>query len=153
MTLSESATATDTGGISVRHNLSVSEAVVGADSVSLPTYGTAEAATAADTVSMSASFTMTIAEAADATDTASIRAAFLASMAEALTASDAFVGVAPSVYTLTLSEAVTALDLVETTRIKTSLKGFVTATITIGPASTGAVDILPGVTGTTTKVS
>jgi ABC-type glucose/galactose transport system permease subunit len=72
----------------------------------------------------------------------------MATISEALNASDSFGGFSPSVYTLTIGEAVTALDSVSTSL--SGLRGFVTATITIEPMITGAATTEPTITGTIT---
>ena len=153
LTLSESAGATDTGTGKASLTATISESAQGNDSVSLPADGVVtisigEASTASDGVSMSANFSMTLAESAQAADSVSGRATLLATIADALYASDSFGGFSPSVYTLTIGEAVTALDSVSAALA--GLRGLITATITIEPTITGAATTEPTITGTIT---
>ena len=172
-TLSESASASDTESSQAALSATISESAQGSDSVSLPADGTVtisigEASVASDGVSMSAHFSMTLAESAQAADLLSSKAGFistisestqasdnlagraslLTTIAEALAASDTFGGFSPSVYTLTIGEAVTALDSISASLA--GLRGFVTATITINPMITGAVDTESAIAGTLT---
>jgi hypothetical protein len=107
-----------------------------------------EVSTASDGVSMSASFSMTLSESAQASDSIASRATLLATIAEALSASDTFGGFSPSVYTLTIGEAVTALDSVSASLA--GLRGLITATITTEPTITGAATTEPTITGAAT---
>ena len=153
LTLSESAGATDTDTGKASLIATLSESATGSDSVSMPTDGVVtlnigEVSTASDGVSMSASFSMTLSESAQASDDLAGRATLLATIAEALSASDSFGGFSPSVYTLTIGEAVTALDSVSAALA--GLRGLITATITIEPTITGAATTEPTITGTIT---
>ena len=93
-------------------------------------------ALASDSVSLKANYGLTLSESANAVDSVTGRATLLATIAEALSASDTFGGFSPSVYTLTIGEAVTALDSVSAALA--GLRGLITATITIEPMITGA---------------
>ena len=153
LTLSESAGATDTDTGKASLIATLSESATGSDSVSMPTDGVVtlnigEVSTASDGVSMSASFSMTLSESAQASDSIASRATLLATIAEALSASDTFGGFSPSVYTLTIGEAVTALDSVSASLA--GLRGLITATITIEPMITGAATTEPTITGAAT---
>ena len=153
LTLNETAAGVDSATGKASLIATLSESATGSDSVSMPTDGVVtlnigEVSTASDGVSMSASFTMTLSESAQASDSLSNSAAFLATIAESLSASDTFGGFSPSVYTLTIGEAVTALDSVSAALA--GLRGFVTATITIEPTITGAATTEPAITGTIT---
>ena len=152
-TLSESAGATDTGTGKASLTATISESAQGNDSVSLPADGTVtisigEASVASDGVSMSASFSMTLSESAQASDDLAGRATLLATIAEALSASDSFGGFSPSVYTITIGEAVTALDSISASLA--GLRGFVTATITIDSMIAGTVTTESAIAGTLT---
>jgi hypothetical protein len=153
LTLNESSGAadTDTGKASLIATLS--ESATGSDSVSMPSDGVVtviigEVSTASDGVSMSASFSMTLSESAQAADSLAGRGKLLASISEAMGASDTFGGFSPSVYTLTIGEAVTALDSVSAALA--GLRGLITATITIEPTITGTTTTEPTITGTIT---
>jgi len=60
-------------------------------------------------------------------------------ISEAMGASDSFGGFSPSVYTLTIGEAVTAIDSVSASLA--GLRGLITATITIEPTITGTITV------------
>jgi len=150
LTVSETASGTDSTAGKAALIATLSESASGTDAVSIPPEGVVnltigEVSTATDNVSMTASFTMTIGEAAQAADSVSGRAALLASISEAISATDSFDGFAPTAYTVTIGETATATDAVSI--VLASLKGFITATITINPIIIGDANIEPIVAG------
>ena len=150
LTVSETASGTDSTAGKAALIATLSESASASDTVSIPPEGVVnltigEVSTAADSVSMTASFTMTISEAAQAADSVSGRAALLASISEAISATDSFDGFAPTAYTVTIGETATATDAVSI--VLASLKGFITATITINPIIIGDANIEPIVAG------
>jgi len=170
-TISETSSATDTTTGKLSASLSLSESA-GASDTDQGQYATSQeileavqandlagtlfhalltqnlTALASDTVSLKANYGLTLSESAQASDSLAGRGKLLASISEAMGASDTFGGFSPSVYTLTIGEAVTALDSVSAALA--GLRGFVTATITIEPMITGAATTEPTITGTIT---
>ena len=170
-TISETSSATDTTTGKLSASLSLSESA-GASDTDQGQYATSQeileavqandlagtlfhalltqnlTALASDTVSLKANYGLTLSESAQASDSLAGRGKLLASISEAMGASDTFGGFSPSVYTLTIGEAVTALDSVSAALA--GLRGFVTATITIDSMIAGTVTTESAIAGTLT---
>ena len=140
ITVELAANATDLMSTLANYGLTIAESANIADIVSAATAGgitltISDIITAADNVSISANFKMTISESALILDSESSKAGFLASISEAVSGIDTVSTTVPSVLTLTINEAINALDSLTYNVIG----GMITAMISINPLVSGNI--------------